>query len=115
MTHSRLMLPRYLASPDSYNTIPAALGQVPILNANLFNNSRGLLLFSGRDASSAVPVPPVRLVIHFGNVFAGSRYNPAAIEHHARDWGIICVGIINGTCPEVPDLPVVSGFGYKGA
>lgn len=99
----RILTPT-LTSPDSYNTVPTAFGQVPILDANLFNNRGGFFFFGGRDTGPAVPVSTVRLIINFGDVLAGSRHDSTAIEHHACDWGIICIGIMNCTCPEVPDL-----------
>lgn len=61
-------------------------------------------IFLCSDPGTAVPVPAVRLIVHFGNVLSGSRHYSSGVEHHARDWVVVRICIMYSTGSEIPDL-----------
>jgi hypothetical protein len=97
-----------LTCPYAHNTISPTLRQITILNPDPLNNSRCSAFLRGSDTRPTVPMPPIRPVIHFHHVLPSGRHNPPAIEHHACDRKIISISVVNSSCPEIPDLQIVS-------
>lgn len=91
--------------PDPDDAVTAALDHVAISYAHAFYDGRSVGALCSRNASTAIPLPPFHLIVHFHNVLPGSTDYPPCVEHHARDRVVVSVGVVDGPCPQVPYLP----------
>lgn len=55
-------------------------------------------------------MPPIGLVVNLRHALAGRGHDAARVEHHARDWVVVGVGVVDGAGPEIPDLGIVLAF-----
>lgn len=97
-----------LTSPNANNPIPAALGQIAILDPDPLDNRRTLdrTILIQVCPRPAVPVVAIGLIVHFGDVFSCGRYDASVVEHHACDGVVVGVGVVDGSGSEIPDLGV---------
>jgi len=92
------------ASPNADHTVAPSFDHIPISNTDALDDSWRFLLLGLGDAGAAVPVPPLDLVVHLDHILAGSAYNTACVEHHARDGVVKGKGIVDGPGSEIPYL-----------
>jgi len=84
-----------LTRPDAYHAVLAPFNCVTILDAHPLDYGENTSLIVCTDTRPAVPVPAVRLVVDFDDVFTCGGDNAARVEHHASDRIIVGVGVIN--------------------
>ena len=82
------------ARPDTDDTVLSALDEVAVFDSHTLD-CRGLRCSISRDASTAVPMPSVRLVVDFSDIFPCCSYNMSHIKCHTRDRVVISIGVIN--------------------
>jgi hypothetical protein len=92
------------AGPNTHNAVLPPLDHVSILNSNTFYYARHCFFLLYVHTSTTIPMSAVRLIVHFSNVLASCRYNPAIIKHHACDWIIVGVCVEYIARPEIPYL-----------
>lgn len=103
-----LMYTTFLACPHSDHAVLAPLNHVAVLDADVLNDGRRLVLFSLRDTSSALPLPRFELVVHFDHVLLSCADNPPVVKRHACDGVVVGVGIKDGASPQIPYLENIS-------
>lgn len=47
---------------------------------------------------------PISLVVYLRHGLPSRSHDAAGVEHHARDWIVVGVGVVDGAGSEVPDL-----------
>jgi hypothetical protein len=92
------------ALPNTENTVSSALDEIPISYSYTLDNGRRLSFFCLGDSGPAVPLPTLYLIVYFHNVLSSGAYNPARIEHHARNRVVIRISIVDRPCPKIPYL-----------
>ena len=93
-----------LACPNTNSAVSTPLGQVTISYSYTLDNSGRFPLFR-RNASTTVPLPALYLIIHLDHVLSGGADDPPGVKHHARDWIVVGISIINRASAEIPNLP----------
>lgn len=105
LTHQPLDEPNTfdcLTCPYTYNAVPPAFDQITIFYTHMLHDA-GILALLG-DACAAAPLSAFNFIVHLDHVFPrGAHYSPS-IEHHARDGVVVCVGVEDGACTEIPYL-----------
>ena len=84
-----------LTRPDAYHAVLAPFNSVAVLDAHPLDYGENTSLIVRTDTRPAVPVPAVRLVVDFDDVFACGGDNAARVEHHAGNRVIVGIGVIN--------------------
>ncbi len=95
---------RHLTSPDAHDAIATALDHVAVLDADVFDDSRRLVLLCLRDARAALPLPRFHLIVYLDHVVSSRADDAPAVEHHAGDPVVVRIGIENGTRSKIPYL-----------
>lgn len=93
-----------LTRPYADNTIPASLNHVSVPYSYTLNNRRGLASLLCHYTGAAIPLSALHLIIHFYHVLPGRTDYTPGIKHHACDWVLVSIGIVDGTCSEIPYL-----------
>jgi hypothetical protein len=73
------------AGPNAHSAVLPTLDHVSILYSNTLYDAGRCFFLLCVHTSATIPMPAVRLIIHFSNVLASCRYNAAIIKHHACD------------------------------
>lgn len=90
--------------PHPDHTVLATFDEIPVLDPHPFDGRRvGALGFS-RDAGTAIPVMPVRLVVDLHHILPGCACDSPRVKHHARDGLVVGKSIVDGSSTEVPYL-----------
>jgi hypothetical protein len=100
---------RISTRPHTHSAVSATFDEVAVLYPYTFyHGMRCLVVFVGSNTRATIPVAAVRLVVYLDYRLAGCRNNAAGIKHHAGDGVVVCVGVVDGASPEIPDLEQVS-------
>jgi hypothetical protein len=100
---------RISTRPHTHGAVSATFDEVAVLYPHTFyHRMRCLVIFVRTNTRAAIPVAAVGLVVYLDYRLASCRNDAAGIKHHAGDGVVVCVGVVDGASPEIPDLEQVS-------
>lgn len=107
LIHDRPTNALSLARPCANDTIFPTFKQEAVFDPDPINDA-GLSTFAHFKTCATIPLPPVRLVVHFHDALARSSNDPSRVKHHACDRMVEGECVENRTRSQVPDLVCAS-------
>lgn len=85
------------ACPNAHHPILPPLRQIPVLDPHPLHTALPSFI-------PAIPMSPISLIVDLRHGLTDCSDDAPRVEHHARDWIIVGIGVVDGAGSEVPDL-----------